>query len=96
MDKAKANQAVISTFHENIHTGVMSITFSRRDIIEGYMTGKLPFDRLVSNMDLHSGYSGLKVEIFKKDGVVTHARETFIKSPQKERHVLTGIPYRRS
>lgn len=95
MDKAKTNQAVINTFQENIHTGVMSIIFSRRDIIEGYMTGKLPFERIVSNMDLHSGYSGVKVEIFKKDGVITHARETFIKSPGKERHVIRSISYGR-
>lgn len=69
---------VISTLRK-IDTGVISTTFSRRDIIEGYILGNLPMNQIVSKLDLHSDYSSVKVEIFKQDGAITHAKATFIK-----------------
>ena len=77
--KGNQNKAVIDAFDRQIHSGALSITFSRRDIIEGYVLGMLRSDHIVSKLDLHNGYRTLKIDIFKKDGVVTHARGRFLK-----------------
>lgn len=80
--KATKNLSLLNMFNNDIKTGVITLTFNRREIIEGYMLGVLPFERIVSKLDLHSGYSGLKVEISKKDGVIasgSEARITYIR-----------------
>lgn len=82
--KATLNEVVTKTFFSDaFQDATMTLSFNRRDIIEGYMTGKLPFDDLVSNLDLHSGYSGLKVKFFKTNGVVTHTTQIYLKSGEK-------------
>lgn len=79
MSKAHQNSAVMDTFKQRIHTGVMTLTFSRRDIIEAYMLGKFPYDDAVAKLDLHSGNIGLMLQIFKKDGVITHAEQNYLR-----------------
>ena len=71
-DKNKQRFDAINT---QIRSGVI---FSRRDVIEGYMMGSFPFDRIASKLDLHSGYTGVKIEISVKDDMYTFARETCI------------------
>lgn len=79
MKKKRNQNKVLDTFDKQIHSGTLSITFSRRDIIESYVLGILQSDRIVSKVDLHNGYKTLKIDIFKKNGVITHSRAKFIK-----------------
>lgn len=80
------NKKLLKLFNKNIQTGTLTLTFNRRDIIEGHVLGMLPFDNIVSKLDLHSGYSGVQIQLRKKDGVCMvpqEARITYLKERGK-------------
>lgn len=80
------NRELLNMFNNNVQNGTLTLTFSRRDIIEGHMLGMLPFDNIVSKLDLHSGYTGLQIQISKKDGMYTvpqKARITYLRGQCK-------------
>lgn len=77
--RANKNQTVMRMFHKEIDSGVMTLDFNRRDIIEGYMSGALAtMPDLVEKLDLYSGFKGVKVEIFKENGNITYYKKTFL------------------
>jgi len=84
--RVHTNRKLLNMFNENVHTGTLTLVFSRRDIIEGHMLGMLPFDNIVSKLDLHSGYTGLQIQLTKKDGMYTipqEARITYLRGQGK-------------